>query len=387
MKYLIIGNGVAGVEAAFSIKKEDISANITIVAESENEFYYRPRIIEYLAGKVEFEKLKAYKKEKYEENGIKIFTGEKITDVDIIKKEVKTDTGKIYGYDKMLLAVGARPFIPDIPGISKKGVFRFRGITDADEIIKSAKESKNAVVLGGGLLGIETANSLCATGINVTVVEYFDRLLPRQLDKEAAEILQNILNKKGINFILNDSAKEIKGTEKTEEIELKSGKKIPADMIVISAGVRPRLELAQKINLEINRGIVVNENMETSEKDIYAAGDVIEYSNICYGLWIPAKEQGIIAGKNMTGKREKYTGTPMETRLKVTDVTLFSAGDFEGKNADSIKIIKDINSYKKFVIKEGKLIGTIVLGDNKTAILAGKIFEGKEDIKVIDDIK
>ena len=385
MRHLIIGNGIAGVEAAINIRKIDKEGNITIITKSENPFYFRPRLIDYLANKVTFKEIIAKQKKFYEEQRIKNVFNTKITGIRLEAKNAIDSSGVTFKYDKLLLAAGAKPFLPPIDGIDKKGVFAFRQKKDADNIKLFCKDKKNVVIVGGGLLGLEVANSLTILGKKVTIIEYFNQLLPRQLDEKGAEVLKTILERKGLSFKLGNITEKIDGKDKVERVMLKSGEIVKTDAVIISAGVRPSLELVKDINLEINRGVKVNDYMETSIKDIYAAGDIAEHREINYGLWIPSKEQGEIAGKNMAGEKIKYKGSSFETRLKVTGITLFSAGEFNAKDGE-IKTLQEDNVYKKIIIKNKKLYGAIILGDDKAALLASKIFKDKKYINMLKEI-
>lgn len=376
MRYLIIGNGVAGTEAAKTIRKNDDKSEITIITKSNNLFFFRPRLIDYIAGNVSVDKITPFKKNFYHDNNIKIILNETVTDIDDVKQTVSTLSNKTYEYDKLLLAQGARPFIPPIKGSEKKGVFTLREIADADNIKEYCKNKKNIVIIGGGLLGIEVANSLLKTGVEITIIEFFKTLLPRQLDADGSEILINLLTQKGLSFKLGCATKSINGTKSVKSITLDSGEELVADAIIISAGIRPRLELTKNTDIKINKGIIVNDFMETSVKNIYAAGDIAEHNNVCYGLWLPAKEQGVIAAQNMTNLKTKYTGSKIEARMKVTGISLFSAGDIN-KDGVEIKVIKQDSIYKKIVFKNNKLYGAISLGDNKFAMTLSKIFEEK----------
>ena len=379
MRYLIIGNGVAGTEAAKTIRKNDDKSEITTITKSNNLFFFRPRLIDYIAGNVSVDKITPFKKNFYQDNNIKIILNETVTDIDDVKQTVSTLSNKSYEYDKLLLAQGAKPFIPPIEGVEKKGVFSLRSINDSDKIKEYCQNKKNIIIIGGGLLGIEVANSLLNTGANITIVEFFDYLLPRQLDAAGSEILTNLLKQKGLSFKLGCATKSINGNESVKSITLDSGEELATDAIIISAGIRPRLELTKNTDIKINKGIIVDDFMETSVKNIYAAGDISEHNNICYGLWLPAKEQGFIAAQNMTNLKTKYSGSKIETRMKVTGISLFSAGDIN-KNDALINRITNNTSYQKTIIKNDNLIGAISIGDSKSASTLAKIFEGKTEL-------
>ncbi len=217
---------------------------------------------------------------------------------------------------------------------------------------------------------------------NVTIIESAPRLLPRQLDEEGSRILQNILEEKGIKFILGKDVEEILGDNSVEGIRFNDSSTITIKSLVLSAGITPRLEVAKSAGVEINKGIIVNEYMETSERDIYAAGDTAEFNGILYGLWIPSKEQGEIAGNNMTGERVKYNPISAETRLKVSGISFFSGGDIEPLGANIYKYNKD-GIYRKFFIRDEKIVGAILLGDPKTAMKAGGFIKNRESTEAI----
>lgn len=386
MRYVIIGNGVAGMDAAVNIRKNDPHGDITIISQSNNLTYYRPRLIDYLAGKVPFEKILVKPMSFYEENSINLALGEEVVSIDSKNQEIVLESGKTMAYDKLLLATGARCFVPPVKGSDKDNVLTFRNKTDTDEIHKICDGAKKFVVIGGGLLGLETANSLKNLGVeDVTVIEFFDRLLPRQLDTAGAAILQKQLEEKGLKFLLGKETSEITGEGKDLKVVLKSGETIDTNGVVFSTGIRPRLELAKTAGVETNKAVIVNDHLETSVKNIYAAGDLVEHNGICYGLWLPAKDQARTAALNMTGSEAVYEGTPFEARLKITGISLFSAGDFNAEDCE-VKVAANDTHYKKFVVKDGKLVGVIILGDNSAAIKAAKIFEGKSDIGGIDGL-
>jgi|AntAceMinimDraft_16_1070373.scaffolds.fasta_scaffold01477_6 nitrite reductase (NADH) large subunit len=379
MKYIIIGNGIAGTEAAKAIRKNDEEGEITIISQSKNLFYYRPRLIDYIADDVTIDDITTFKQNFYIKNKIKNVLNETIINIDATKQTVSTLSNKTYKYDKLLLAQGARPFIPPIKGVEKKGVFTLRDIADSDNIKAYCKNKKNIVIIGGGLLGIEVANSLLKTGAKITIIEFSKFILPRQLDADGSEILINLLKQKGLLFKLGYSTTNINGNETAKSISLNSGEELDADVVLLSVGVRPRLELAKKTDIKINKGVIINDFMETSVKNIYAAGDISEHKNICYGLWLPAKEQGLAAGQNMADVKTKYSGSKIEARMKVTGISLFSVGDFNKKNAE-VKTIKKDMTYQKIVFKDNILYGAISIGDAKFASSLSKIYEEKLDI-------
>jgi len=382
MKYVIIGNGVAGTTAAAHIRKLDSDGEITVLTDEATPFYSRIRLIEYLAGEAAEKDIVIYKDEWYKKNNISLLLNTRIADIDKDKKEVMTSNGESSGFDKLLFATGSFSFVPPITGSDKKGVFTLRTIRDADEIIHYAKGMKKVLLIGGGVLGLEAGNALRKRGHEITVVEFFQRLLPRQMDSGGAEILKAQLESMGFTFFLGAKSKEIVGDDKVTGLVLEDGTKIDCDLIIISAGVRPHAELAKKLGLTIKKGLIVNDRMETEIKDIYAAGDLIEHRGVFYGIWPAAQKQGEIAGMNMAGGNTLYEGTTMSNILKVVGVDLAAAGDVdeEGKCESIVQKDREKYVYKKLVIKDNMLSGCIFYGDITGYRKVLKAIEEKRDI-------
>jgi nitrite reductase (NADH) large subunit len=364
-KYIIIGNGVAGTTAGENIRNIDKEGSIKIISDEDLPFYSRIRLNEYIAGELKEEDLVIKKDRWYEDNNIELILNTRIVDANSGKKTIVTENGQALSYDKLLIATGSHSFIPPIKGSDKTGVFALRNIDDGTNILKYAKDIDDVVVIGGGLLGLEVANALRKTGKKITVVEFFSRLLPRQLDEGGANRLQGIMEKLGLSFRLDAKTSEIGGSERVEEVLLESGEKLPAQMVIISAGVRPNLELAELLGVNCGRGIAVNEKLETNVPDIYAAGDAAEYNEMMYGIWPASSEQGKAAGINMADGEFIYNGTTMANTLKVVGVDVASVGKIDDDENFESKIVSDEKVYKKIVFDNNKIIGCIMLGDKK----------------------
>ncbi|MBI5740535.1 MAG: NAD(P)/FAD-dependent oxidoreductase [Nitrospirae bacterium] len=387
MKYVIIGNGVAGTAAAANIRKLDGEGDITVFTDEAVPFYSRIRLIEYLAGDAGAKDIIIYKDEWYGKNNIRLLLDTSISDIDSEKKEVVTSKGERFDYDKLLLATGGSSFVPPVPGADKKGVFTLRTIRDADRIIEYAKGPGKVLLIGGGVLGLEAGNALRKRGCEITAVEVFPRLLPRQMDPEGAEILKAQLEVMGFTFHLDAKSKEITGNDRAEGLVLEGGTRIDCDLIIISAGVRPVAGLARKIGLTVNKGLIVNDRMETSINDIYAAGDLIEHKGVFYGIWPAAQKQGEIAGTNMAGGNAHYGGTIMSNVLKVVGVDLAAAGDIdaEGKGGSIVHKDREKYVYRKLVIRDNILSGCILYGDITGYRKILKAIEEKRDVSGIKD--
>ncbi len=379
-RYVIIGNGVAGTTAAENIRRADASGAIEIFSEEEIPFYWRIRLNEFLSGKIGEKDLLAKKESWYKDNNIELKLGVRVAGIDPEARLVRDAAGKETGYDRLLIATGGRSFVPPLNGALKKGVFTLRSYKDVKEISSWAAKGGRAVVIGGGLLGLEAGNALRKLGLSVHIVEFFPRLLPRQLDVEGASRLQKIMEDMGFSFSLGAKTSLIAGTDSVEAVQLEGGAEIACGMVLISAGVRPDMELASVAGLERDKGIKVDESMRTSREDIFAAGDVVEFKGMVYGIWPAAMEQGRVAGLNMAGGKERYAGTTMANILKVAGIDLASAGDIdaEGKKEASVRAGEGL--YKKLVFEAGRIVGCIMLGDTKGFTSVTRLMSEKTDV-------
>jgi nitrite reductase (NADH) large subunit len=371
---------VAGTTAAEEIRKKDKEGAITIVTDEAVPFYWRIQLNEYIAGAVTEEKLYAKKEGWYEEQAIDLKLKTRIEGGDLKEKTVITGDHQKLPFDRLLIATGSRSFVPPIKGADKKGVFTLRSFRDARDIMDWAKKVQAVVMIGGGLLGLEAGNALCKLGKKVMVVEFFPRLLPRQLDIPGAERLQAIMEEMGFSFRLGAKTQEISGEGGVEGVLLEGGEKLPAEMVIISAGVRPRLDLAKALGLDHDKGIKVDERMRTSRPDVFAAGDVAEFKGIPYGIWPAAMEQGKVAGSNLAGGEAVYKGTVMANTLKVVGIDLASAGDIDVDNKFEAETLTDDKQYKKVVIGNNQVIGCIMLGDTKGFNPITKMMAEKQDV-------
>ena len=378
--YLIIGNGVAGTTAAEAIRKENKAGNITILTDEGLPFYDRILLNSYIAGDIDEQGLLAKKTGWYEEQDITLRLRTRVVSAEPEERVVITEQGQRLSYDCLLIATGSHSFIPPIKGFDKRGVFALRSVQDARDISAHAGEVEEVVLIGGGLLGLETGNALLRLGKKIKVVEFFPRLLPRQLDVDGARRLQGIMEERGFSFRLGAKTQEITGDNQATAVLLEGGERLSAEAVIISAGVRPNMELAEPLGLEVDKGIKVDEYLRTSRPDVYAAGDVAEFEGIPYGIWTAALEQGKIAGTNMAGGKKIYGGTTMATKLKVVGIDLASAGDIDAENKFESRVVTDEKVYKKIVIEEDQIIGCILLGDTKDFGKITKAMAEKQDV-------
>ena len=378
-QYLIIGNGVAGTTAAENIRLKDKEGKITIVTDEDLPFYSRIRLNEYIAGDITEDELVIRKDQWYRERNINLLLETRVVEADPGNKTVSSEDGKEFPYDKLLLATGSHSFIPPIKGAEMGGVFALRNIADARKIIAAADGGESIVIIGGGLLGLETGNGFVKRGKSVAVVEFFPRLLPRQLDTPGAKKLQNIMEGMGFSFRLGAKTQEITGGDRVEGVALEGGEQLKADLVVISAGVRPNMKLAELMGLECDKGIIAD-NYLSAGGDIYVAGDAAQFGPMPYGIWPAASEQGKIAGLNMAGEKTEYNGTPMANTLKIVGIDLASAGEIDEENEHESIVVDEGITYKKLVIEDNKIIGAIMLGKKEGFNKITSAMKEKKDI-------
>jgi nitrite reductase (NADH) large subunit len=380
--YLIIGNGVAGNSAAESIRKSDPQGKIMMFTKERYHFYYVPALPAYLSGEKQVKDFTVHNENWYERNRIDLHLETEVSEVLAPKKTVVTKSGRQFRYDKLLLACGGISFVPPIPGSRQEGVFTLRTIADAMTIRERAKHSQKAVVIGGGLLGLEAGNGLRKMGLEISVIEFFPRLLPRQTDIPAAAILQRQMEDMGFYFYLGAKTREIVPEKNGVWVYLEAGEKLFAEIVLISAGVRPELTLKRFLNLQIDKGLQVDDMMRTGVQDIYAAGDLIEHRSRFYGTWPAAMEQGRVAGANMAGQETKYAGTVPSNSLKVMGIDLLAAGeiDAEGRMESIVTRDEAKRTYRKLVLKDQVIIGAILLGNICGSDEIQRAIRSQEDI-------
>lgn len=295
----------------------------------------------------------------------------------------------MHPYDRLVLATGARSWVPPIPGSDLNGVYTLRTLVDGMALCKKAAESRYAVILGGGLLGLDTSWALRAYELDITVVEALPRLLPRQLDREGAAVLQTKLEAQGLHFAIGDQCAAIEGNGHVQRIALKSGQVLPADIVVISAGVRPNITLAQEAGIACNRGIIVDDRMRTSAPDVYAVGDVAEFNGITWAIIPAALAQARVAAAQIVGDSEiVYEDIVPSTTLKVSGIDLTSIGEVNPERPGFIEVRDSANGvYRKVVIRDGRVVGAIVLGNrNHVRAISQLIARGVDVSHHLDEL-
>jgi len=384
-----IGNGMAGIRTIEELIKIDPDKyDITVFGAEPHVNYNRILLSPVLAGEKKFEEIVLNTEEWYEKNHITLYKGHQVTEVHRLKQTVTTDQGIVKSYDRVLFATGSNAFIIPISGHHLKGVVGFRDIKDVETMLSKAQNGKHAVVIGGGLLGLEAANGLSKQGMEVTVVHVLDTLMERQLDKTAAKFLKKALEERGLNFLMNAQTEAILGTEQVTGIRFKDGKEIPADLVIMAVGIRPNIELAKKARIHCEKGIVVDDTMQTFDPKIYAVGECVQHRNALYGLVAPLFEQAKVCANHLAGLGYKrYQGSVVSTKLKVTGIDVFSAGDFLGNDQTEEIIFQDpgIGVYKKLVIQDNQIKGAVLYGDTVDSTWYFELMRDNIDISAMRD--
>ncbi|NYT58504.1 NAD(P)/FAD-dependent oxidoreductase [Alcaligenaceae bacterium] len=369
MKLIVVGNGMAGIRTIEELLKLDSKLyDITVFGSEPYPNYNRILLSPVLTGEQTIQDIILNDKSWYESNGITLHLNSTVTQINRRRKEVLTDDGKTARYDRLLLATGSKPFILPVPGHELKGVISFRDIRDVELMIDAASRLQHAVVIGGGLLGLEAANGLASRGMQVSVVHLGASLLDRQLDTAAAELLQASLRERGLNFLMAHQTEAILGKDDGTVcgIRFKDGSELATDLVVMAVGIRPNTDLAQASGIYADRGVVVNDTLQTYDPSIYAVGECVSHRGMAYGLVAPLFEQAKVAANHLAMHGiGRYAGSTTSTKLKVTGIDVFSAGEFMGgANTEAITLADPVGGvYKKLVIQGDKLIGACLYGD------------------------
>jgi nitrite reductase (NADH) large subunit len=392
----VVGNGMAGVRAVEELLKlaPDLY-EITVFGSEPHPNYNRILLSPVLAGEQTLPEIVLNSVEWYREKGITLRTGRTVCRIDRIARAVEVDDGTLEPYDRLLLATGSNPVLLPLPGKDLEGVLTYRDISDTERMIEAAAKHRAAVVIGGGLLGLEAANGLARRGMKVTVVHLMPWLMERQLDRTAAGLLQKTLEAKGLTFRLEAQTEEILGHPRegggpasVESVKLKSGEIIPAQLVVMAVGIRPNTALAESAGLHCNRGVVVNDTMQTFDPRIYAVGECVSHRGVAYGLVAPLFEMAKVCANHLACFGiGRYPGSFVSTKLKVTGVDLFSAGDFSGGEGTEDIVMADPGAgvYKRLVIKDDKLAGAVLYGDTVDGTWYFKLLRDGTSIAPIRD--
>jgi len=366
-KLVLVGNGMAGVRTLEELLKIAPGMyDISVFGAEPYGNYNRIMLSPVLAGEKTVDDIMLNDEQWYIDNGITLYKGKAVAEIDRVNKRVIAADGTTADYDRLLLATGSNPFMIPVPGKDRDGVIAFRDIHDVDTMLQAAKDYKKAVVIGGGLLGLEAANGLMKQGMDVTVVHLLDALMERQLDKPASALLQASLEERGMNFMMEAATAEIIGNGRAQGVRFKDGSEVEADLVVMGVGIVPNADLARSAGLHCERGIVVNDVMQTFDPAIYAVGECAQHRGIAYGLVAPLFEQGKVAANQLANLGyAHYQGSVTSTKLKVTGIDLFSAGEFNEAEGDEVMVLQDpaAGTYKKLVINDDRIKGAVLYGD------------------------
>ncbi len=366
-KLVVVGNGMAAgrmLEELFARAPE--AHDVTIFGAEPRVNYDRIMLSPVLAGEKTYEDIVIHGDSWYAEHGIDLRRGERVVAIDRAARTVTSSAGTVAPYDELVLATGSDPFVIPVPGKDLPGVVTFRDLDDVEKMLAAAAKGGNAVVIGGGLLGLEAAAGLALKGMKVTVVHLMPILMERQLDQNAAYLLRKAIERRGITVETGANTVAILGADRVEAIKLEDGRTLPADLVVMAVGIRPNTALARAAGLEVRRGIVVDDHLATSDPSIYSVGECVEHRDACYGLVAPLYEMGKVLAAKLAGEAAAgYAGSITSTKLKVTGVDLFSAGDFsEGDETDEV-VLRDPSRgvYKRVILRDGHIVGAVLYGD------------------------
>jgi nitrite reductase (NADH) large subunit len=368
-KLIVIGNGMAGIRTVEELHALAPDAyDITVISSEKAGAYNRIMLSPVLAGEKKFEDIVTHPESWYAERGITLLAGFTVTDVRRKQREVMLDDGRVLNYDRLLLATGSVPFIVPVPGHQHEDVVSFRDIQDVNRMVAATSHKKRAAVIGGGLLGLEAANGLLKQGMEVTVIHDMPHLLNRQLDPEASTFLRETLEVRGMKFKLGALTAQIVHSEDGTHIEklvFKDGSELATDMVVMAVGIRPNVNLAKKVGLQVDKAILVNDTMQTFDPCIYAVGECVQHRGALFGLVAPLFEQAKVCANHLAEMGiSRFIQRATATTLKVSGVNLYSAGDFTDADAESLILRDPVGGvYKRLLIKNDRVIGSVLYGD------------------------
>ncbi|WP_439922742.1 nitrite reductase large subunit NirB [Nitrobacter sp. JJSN] len=387
---VVIGNGMAGMRTVEELLKLAPGRfRITVLGAEPHVNYNRIMLSSVLAGDKTVDEIVINSREWYTQNDITLITGDAVTRIDRGDRMVHSASGLSVHYDLLLVATGSKPVAPPIPGLNLPGVCAFRDIADVETMLAASREHRRAVVIGGGLLGLEAAWGLKQRGMTVALVHLMPTLMERQLDAAAGQMLQRDLDGRGIAFFTNGQTEEIVGKDRAEGVTLADGRFVPADLVVLAIGIRPNIDLAKNAQLEVNRGIVVGDDMRTSDPTIFAVGECVEHRGNVFGLVAPIWDQAKVCAACMAGdKNALFVSRDISTSLKITGVDVFSAGALcaASEQDDEITLRDDRRGmYKKIVLRDGRLVGAVLYGNVTDGQWYLQLMRDKQDVSALRD--
>jgi nitrite reductase (NADH) large subunit len=383
---VIVGNGMAAARLVDELAKTALGRYaIAVIGDEPRLAYNRVLLSSVLAGETASHDIELKPASWWRDRGVTLKYGCVATEIDVGRRELKIAGEESVVFSKLVLATGSAPLRLNVPGADLAGVHTFRDSRDVDLLLTLAAQKKRVVVVGGGLLGLEAAYGLAKAGAPVTLIHLMDRLMERQLDAPAADLLKTLVERKGIKVLLNANTARLHGETFVEGVELTDGRKIDADAVIFAAGIRPNVALAKDAGISVNRGIVVDDHLQAGAADIFALGECAEHRGICYGLVEPAYEQARVLAQHLAGGSASYSGSVVATNLKVSGVAVFSAGDFIAADGAETIVLNDARrgTYKKLVIANGRLTGAVLVGDTADALWYLDLIRAHEPIAKI----
>ena len=389
-KIIVIGNGMAAIRFLEQLFEDDASTYcVTVFGQEPHAGYNRILLSPLLSGEQTLEDVITHPRSWYQDRNIELITNTRIDKIDSVNKCITDHNSDIYHYDQLIIATGSRPFVPDLPGTDLDGVFTYRTIDDVDAMLAAGSHGKRAVVIGGGLLGLEVAYGLKTRSMNVSVCHRHSTLMERQLDDTASRHLASILIQKDIEILTEANTLKLEGDDRVQSVVLDDGRQLPADIVVFAVGIVPDIALAKAAGIDCERGILVDEKMQTSVHDIFAIGECVQHNGITYGLVAPLYEQAAVLASYLNGdKKASYQGSINATGLKVTGVNLYSAGQFnEDESCKTMQLSDAANRlYRKLVFKNSRLIGVLLFGDIRGSNWFQELIESGQQIDNIDPL-
>lgn len=383
---VIVGNGMAAARLVDELARAALGRYaIAVIGAEPRLAYNRVLLSSVLAGETASHEIELKPARWWRDRGVTLKYNCRVDEIDLGRRELKIEGEESVAFSRLVLATGSEPLRLGVPGADLAGVHTFRDSRDVDLLLALAAKKKRVVVIGGGLLGLEAAYGLARAGAAVTLVHLMDRLMERQLDRPAAALLKTLVERKGIEILLDASTARIHGGGGVESVELADGRRIDADAVIFAAGIKPSVALAREAGIVVKRGIVVDDHLETSAEGVFALGECAEHRGIAYGLVEPAYEQAAVLARHLAGREARYQGSVVATNLKVSGVSVFSAGDFLGEGGSESIVLSDARSgsYKKLVIASGRLAGAVLVGDTTDALWYLGLIRSREPVAAI----
>jgi nitrite reductase [NAD(P)H] large subunit len=384
---VIIGNGMAAARLVDEMAKRALGRYaIAVIGEEPRLAYNRVLLSSLLADEVAPADVELKPARWWRDRGVTLRYGARATALDVAARMITLADGTRLSFSKAVLATGSRPIRLTMPGMDLPGVMTFRDIGDVDAM-RTAAPGARAVVIGGGLLGLEAAYGLVKSAAQVTLVHLMDRLMERQLDAAAADMLRRAVEARGVEVLLEAETVRVVGAQRVEGVELKGGRVLPADLVVVAVGVRPNATLAADAGVAVNRGVMVDDHLQTSAPGVFAIGECVEHRGQCYGLVEPGYEQAAVLARRLAGEDARYPGSVVATNLKVSGVDVFSAGDFLGSAGTEPIVLHDpgLGVYRKLVIAQDRLVGAVLCGDNADATWYLELIRASRPIGALRD--